>query len=257
MKKPLVIVLLMLLFPTAADIASAQEQPYAGDTIHRREVKMIPAYDPSDGFIVCDYQKNLLPIVPENYICGYTIQPNGFREYGLFLIKDSDNYHVVLRYYKVNSQRYHEISTDTLLVTVEQALELAESARNTIDNAVSEQPDNHPGLLNGQFIVFFDGTIIKALMPGKSAKIWADEIPDPLWNGQYHQFKRLLSGVNVPDTEVISNDTLMGSAPPHPIVFGPDPEWWKFGQRAKLRRYIRRLEKGNYIRVVKNKRINS
>ncbi len=156
MKKPLVIVLLMLLFPTAADIASAQEQPYAGDTIQRREVKMIPAYDPSDGFIV-----------------------------------------------------------------------------------------------------FFDGTIIKALMPGKSAKIWADEIPDPLWNGQYHQFKRLLSGVNVPDTEVISNDTLMGSAPPHPIVFGPDPEWWKFRERAKLRRYIRRLEKGNYIRVVKNKRINS
>ena len=40
-----------------------------------------------------------------------------------------------------------------------------------------------------------------------------------------------------------TNDTLQGSVPPHPIVFGPDPEWWKFGQRAKLRREIRRLEK--------------
>jgi len=49
MKKPLVIVLLMLLFPTAADIASAQEQPYAGDTNQRRalshpsHLRIVPA----------------------------------------------------------------------------------------------------------------------------------------------------------------------------------------------------------------------
>lgn len=243
MKKLIVIVLLINLFSIATATAFAQERPDTGDTIQRREVKMIPAYDPSDGFIVCDYQKSLIPIVPDDYICGCTIQPNGFREYGLFLIKNSDNYYVVLRYYKVNSQRYHEISADTLLITVEQAHKLAESARATIDNAVREQPDNHPGLFNGQFVVFFDGTIIKALMPGKAAEVWADEIPDPLWNGQYHQFKRILSRVIVSDAVVAASDTLMGSVPPHPIVFGQDPEWWKFGQRAKLRREIRRLEK--------------
>jgi|GEM_PF-6319926 len=188
MKKPIVIVLLMHLISVATATAFAQERPDAGDITQRREVRMIPAYDPSDGFIECDYQKSRLPIVPDDYICGYTIQPNGFREYGLFLIKESGNYYVLLRYYKVNSQRYHEISADTLPITVDQAQKLAESARATIDNAVSEQPDNHPGLFNGRFIVFFDGTIIKALMPGKAAEIWADQIPDPLWNGQNHHF---------------------------------------------------------------------
>ena len=155
--------------------------------------ELVPAYFALFEFIACKeaYGHGHYGCIPKDFICGYFFKPYPYtiNPYGIFLTKDSDGYMLVL----------NRIQSDTLRIDSEQALRMAQSVKDTIDNAVTEQyrtldiTGNPPQLY--------------AIMPGRMAERWTDVIPDPEWNEMLQRLDRKLqvaettaSALNKPKT---------------------------------------------------------
>ena len=132
--------------------------------------KLVPAYNAGFEFIACKetYGHGHFGCIPEDFICGYFFKPNPSRTipYCIFLIQDSEGYKLVYNHGRDQSQ--------IIRINRKQALRMAQSVKDTIDNAVTEQYHN----------VEFTGypNQLYAIMPDRMAERWADEIPDPEWN---------------------------------------------------------------------------
>jgi hypothetical protein len=138
--------------------------------------ELVPAYFAWFEFIACKeaYGHGHFECIPKDYICGYFFKPNPNRNtpYGIFLIKDSEGYMLVL----------NRTRSETMRIDSEQAIRMAQSVKDTIDNAAKEQYRNMEitGLPNQLY----------AIMPGKMAERWTDVIPDPEWNEMIQRLER-------------------------------------------------------------------
>lgn len=151
--------------------------------------ELVPAYIAFFEFIACKeaYGHGHFGCIPKDFICGYFFKPYPYtiNPYGIFLTKDSDGYMLVL----------NRTQSDTLRIDSEQALRMAQSVKDTIDNAVKEQyrildiTGNPPQLY--------------AIMPGRMAERWTDVIPDPEWNEMLQLLERKLQAAT---TTVFSQD---------------------------------------------------
>ncbi len=138
--------------------------------------ELVPAYFAWSEFIACKeaYGHGHFGCIPEDYICGYFFKPNPYRTSScIFLTKDSEGYMLVL-----NSSR---TTSDTLRIDSEKALRMAQSVKETIDNAVTEQYRD--------IEILDQPNQLYAIMPGRMAERWADEIPDKEWNEMLKLFK--------------------------------------------------------------------
>lgn len=157
---------------------------------------MVPAFNATMHFIVCSYPPKTgewsnipVQIIPESFICGYSFKPWNYNSvlptyppYGIFLMKDSKGYMLVLRYFDNDKQQDRHIpSSDTMRIDNNLADRLTSSIHKTIREADSLQS-------NAIQITRDGGTTIHALLPDRAAERWAEEIPDKLWNGQFHLF---------------------------------------------------------------------
>ncbi|MBR5934750.1 MAG: hypothetical protein IKZ89_01210 [Bacteroidaceae bacterium] len=158
---------------------------------------MVPAFDAARNFIVRSYppktgEWSSIPvnIIPDNFICGYSFKPWNYNSvlptyppYGIFLMKDSESYMLVLRYFDNDKVRDRDIpSSDTMRINNKLADRLTSSIHKTIREADSLQSNAIQILRDG-------GTTIHALLPDRAAERWAEEIPDKLWNEQFRKFK--------------------------------------------------------------------
>lgn len=139
--------------------------------------ELVPAYNAWSEFIVCKevYGHGHFGCIPKDFVCGYFFKPNPDRNLPvcIFLIKYSEGYGLV--YNRGRDQ------SDTLSIDSKKALRMAQSVKDTIDNAATEQYRN----------VEFTGYShqLYAIMPDKMAERWADEIPDPEWNKMLQRFE--------------------------------------------------------------------
>ena len=140
--------------------------------------ELVPAYNAWFEFIACKevYGHGHFGCIPEDFICGYFFKPNPDRSIPvcLFLIKDSEGYKLVYNHGRDQSK--------IMRIKRKQALRMAQSVKDTIDNAVTEQYHN----------VEFTGYPhqLYAIMPDRMAERWADEIPDPEWNKMFMRFEQ-------------------------------------------------------------------
>jgi len=144
---------------------------------HTWNTELVPAYNAMFEFIACKgaYGHGHFGCIPEDYICGYFFRPNPSRTSScIFLTKDSEGYMLVLN---SSSSR-----SDTLRIDSEKALRMAQSVKETIDNAVTEQ--------HHDIEILGDPHKLYAIMPGKMAERWADEIPDQEWNELFQRLDR-------------------------------------------------------------------
>ena len=157
------------------DIKLEPERPKSG--------KMVPADGAGGNFIKADNNYVLRqPVIPKEFICGYAVQPIYFSEqrswYGVFLHKDDKGYMVVLHYCGGGC-------ADTIRIDDKLAERLSGSVELAIDRAPSERFQEDNGIVVDHL---HEGSNVYAVMPGKTAVIWREEIPDRVWNRLYHQF---------------------------------------------------------------------
>ena len=140
--------------------------------------ELVPAYNAGAEFIACKevYGHGHFGCIPEDFICGYFFKPNPSRSipFCIFLIKDSEGYKLVYNHGRDQSKK--------MRINRKQALRMAQSVKDTIDNAAIEQYRN----------VEFTGYPhqLYAIMPDRMAERWADEIPDPEWNKMFMRFEQ-------------------------------------------------------------------
>lgn len=139
----------------------------------------------AQNFMACDYQESLIEVVPEDFVCGFTFSPTGYKPYGLFLQKDSQGYQMLLNYYK-----YDKDKVDSQMSSA--TIRLSEyDVQYKLDNIIKEfERIIEVGTQRGQWTgsVNDKKAVIKALMPGKAA-IGFDEIMLTTWYDFYHEFK--------------------------------------------------------------------
>ena len=139
----------------------------------------------AQSFMACDYQESLIEVVPENFVCGYTFSPTGYKPYGMFLQKDDEGYQMLLNYYKYDRDKVDsDMSSATIRLTEWQV-------QSQLDKIIKEVESKiEAGSQNGQWTgsVKDRKVVIKALMPGKAA-IAFDDIMLGSWYEFYHEFK--------------------------------------------------------------------
>lgn len=188
------------------DIKLEPERPKSG--------KMVPADGAGGNFIKADNKYVLSqPIIPQEFICGYAVQPIYFSEqrswYGVFLHKDDMGYMVVLHYCGGGC-------ADTIRIDDKLAERLSGSVELAIDRAPGEQFKEDNGLV---VVHLHEGSNVYAVMPGKTAVIWRDEIPDRVWNRLYHQFGKDLGYKQVEGKWIGSIDLPDGSRYTYPSSY--------------------------------------
>ena len=176
--------------------------------------KMVPADGAGGNFIKADNNYVLRqPVIPKDFICGYAVQPINFSEqwswYGLFLHKDDIGYMVVLHYCGGGC-------ADTIRIDDKLAERLSGSVELVIDRAPGEQFQEDNGIV---VVHLHEGSNVYAVMPGKTAVIWREEIPDRVWNRLYHQFGKNLGFKQVESKWIGSYDYPDGTHITYPSFY--------------------------------------
>lgn len=176
--------------------------------------KMVPIEGAGGNFIKADNNYVLRqPVIPKEFICGYAVQPINFSEqrswYGVFLHKDDKGYMVVLHYCGGGC-------ADTIRIDDKLAERLSGSVELAIDRAPSEQFQEDNGIM---VVHLHEGSNVYAVMPGKTAVIWREEIPDRVWNRLYHQFGKNLGYKQVESKWIGSYDYPDGTHITYPSFY--------------------------------------
>ena len=176
--------------------------------------KMVPADGAGGNFIKADNNYVLRqPVIPKDFICGYAVQPINYSEqwswYGVFLHKDDIGYMVVLHYCGGGC-------ADTIRIDDKLAERLSGSVELVIDRAPGEQFQEDNGIV---VVHLHEGSNVYAVMPGKTAVIWREEIPDRVWNRLYHQFGKNLGFKQVESKWIGSYDYPDGTHITYPSFY--------------------------------------
>lgn len=172
-------------------------------------------------FLVCGYiqaqrlaeegnikQSNVLryqTLIPEDFIAGFVHLPGPCSQdlstYGIFLMKDSEGYMLILKSYDDPSAR---ILTNSVRIDNELANKLSESFPNYYFNVMpvenqekSKAEDNNNDKDNEiiEYVTFYDGAEILVLKPGKIARYESEDIREGLWRGQYQKLQKDLKPI--------------------------------------------------------------
>ena len=188
---PVSVLSILLTFEGALTLAFAQERREPDPEPDMKD--MVPAFDASDRFIVCDYEESLIEVVPDSFICGYTFSPFGYKPYGIFLQKDSSGYRAILSYYKYDRDKIDDAMSSALIEISElESKGLIDAAKYDIDHAKKYQ--------KGPKVDFTRNfNVVKVLMDGKAAEQWYEIALSMAWFDLYDEFKDKLGPEPMPN----------------------------------------------------------
>lgn len=131
----------------------------------------------------CNYEESLIEVVPDSFICGYTFSPDGYKHYGIFLVKEDSAYKAVLNYYKYDRDKVDDkMSSATFDLSEWRANNLIEAAQQDMDQALEiTKPDPNASK-----------NVVKVIMDGKAAQLSDRMILNIPWCDIYYDFKAKL-----------------------------------------------------------------
>ena len=109
---------------------------------------------------------------------------------------------------------------------------LSGSVELAIDRAPSEQFQEDNGIM---VVHLHEGSNVYAVMPGKTAVIWREEIPDRVWNRLYHQFGKDLGYKQVESKWIGSYDYPDGTHITYPRFYDDGHALTSYVNRLRYR----------------------